>query len=446
MSIGPQSDNDLQSIEIEDVDTTPSTLLENASSKSLKTTYIMFFCFIILHIYSAIISPPTTIHKESRYSTSQYYNDIPLDFEIFISTLTRQHRYADVSLSLIRNKASGPDSLSVTLKLEVLLLKDHQLVKSFNVSSIPTQTAKFSAKSSASNLIPVINQVIDGFDEINIKTNVETNFSKISSVVFKSSYYNPNYKRYNDSLGLLNTILVGYILFVFFSKSTQGNNKFYQVISLILGTFAIVASNPLSFFISSPQFYVVVNPLSISLVVSFFRFTLMMLMKKVRSNNNSVGLISIIFNLVIFTLNFFISSFALNERFSFNISSKTSKDVSFENINAYFDCLYFLYNVISLIILYCTNFEKQSRQIIFITVLLILTNAVSAFSNVYCLFDDELKSSKIRYDVFTLLHITAAAFTIYFHQPYTDSSEYVQVEEANNFDQDNDLNLDGISE
>ncbi|KAH0785439.1 hypothetical protein GPJ56_010666 [Histomonas meleagridis] len=447
MSIGPQSTQDLQSVEIQDNDLTSSTLLENAPTKSLKSTYIVFICFVLMQIYSGLIAPSNISLRQNIYSTVDYNEISPIDFEVSFSSLSTRHSFIDVDLTLIRNEASIQEGMDITINHQIIFYKKQAMVKNASLNG-QTKNVMFEANQESSEMVSILSTPIDDFDSALLKISIKANYKKINSIKFTTTYYNPNSQRFVDSLGFLNSILFVYMLIVFTMSSFKSESKFIRFMCIVLAILGISASNPISIFLNDSKFYLMLAPICIALAISFFRFSIFAIIERIR-HNNSVNMIFIVLFIIAFGSNFFIMALALHERFNSNFSPTPFLEPFYsEKVNSLFDAVYVVLTVIYLIILLINNYSKRPRQVIFCLVMLIITDISTLFSNTYCLFNTDFIASNKRILTFEFVHLTCMAFTIYFHQPSENLSaeEYVQFQEDAIVNQDNDLNPEEISD
>jgi hypothetical protein len=170
-----------------------------------------------------------------------------VEVDIVLSQLDVMHRILEINCTLIRHR---PAVHAVHLEL-VVFVKAIFLLNSSVRSSVKSRpdrlSVSFAEDTRRSFPFSILRKEVIGFDSLQLKLTMLSNFNQIDGLLFSWSFANPAAAKCFRAVRLLLSLLIAYMLIIYVSFLTSDDPDFFtQIFCIVLGVFGVLAANPIS--------------------------------------------------------------------------------------------------------------------------------------------------------------------------------------------------------
>jgi len=371
-----------------------------------------------------------------------------LDISLEITKIKSSNKFININASLLRATASDkPVTLELNVETRAIFQKKENYVNKETSHFMTSVT--FPAGSTQSNQFNYYLKGLSshvGYDSILIESQVTTSKPEDISMVtgFDFSWFFGNsasmkYRQYSGvflSISLI-IIFVGYIYSIRLEKTV-----IIEVLCLIFSSAGILTMNPLSFFVSDLSVNVISSSVLLAVFVASFRLFIAVdyYYSGISVTVNSVYLL---FTTLFYTVGAIISSCASYDRNMPTSQNKTEPSFfpTSEKIQIAFDAVNLIFSIIMCIYILVKS-GLQSRQVIMICLITLITQSATIFCHIILpITHSKYMSSIVPELLFLMIHMTCAALSLHFMQPY-EGIEYSHMDEANNNKGDDNIEID----
>ena len=417
---------DFQAVELAQMNQILSAaFIDNASFRSVSYLIFVLSAFIVVHFIAAWRAPGVITKDSHFYAINQTNENASLEMDITLSGLLEVHRFIELNGTLIRNlPVEETTKHLIQVSSRIFTTLNGQLLNTDVDDPVLVNVTFLKGHTDSSNF-PVMRKDIIGFDTIQAKMMLTSNFEGISGFIFHWIYCNVSGINYMYAAKSLMALLILYMLYVYISSSYPIQPDFITILTIITGLFGILASNPLSLIYENQKYLHLTNCALSALFYNIFRFFIFSIL--LNSIFNSNLLINAIIALY-FIFNATIETAALNDRLQFVLDLSTNDQTIFssEQLLILSNIIYYIISIILIFTAISKANSFNGYRIFFYSFLNVLLILSSAFSEIFCIVQQKLLFTIMPMSIMCIVFMTTSAFSIFaLHQG--SSQEYNKI-------------------
>ena len=377
-----------------------------------------------MHNFAAISSPQLFSSKDEFFPLNTTNINDSIDVDITLSQLVPLHRFIHVNGSFI-SRNMEQSNVPVTINTKISYLYNFTVIQNEKKDTIDTQLV-FNSYSNESTSFEILNKEVVGFDSIQLKLTVKSNYENVAGFKFHWSFNNPSAVKYSKTAKFIMSILLGYMLLVFCFYLKFDSDRFTQIFCIIFGIAGVLAPNPFSYILGYDSTYILDVALG-AIFVALYRMFILSQLQLIRINSQRINQGFMVFSSIFFILYGLTDTIASYQRAELVSSSKyiVNEILQSEKVSFVFNIIYILISIIFLVSAYF-NSEIISRKFFFFACVVFVSCMATVVAQILLLFVPEAMFSVAPQLFLYANYMTCASFSLYFLHP-GGSLEYHQV-------------------
>jgi hypothetical protein len=245
--------------------------VDNATPKSIITTFFILLLLICGHIVASIYCPHVFGFKDTYFAIRSTEVNVSADLDVTLSSIEFRHRFCHLNGTLVRqHPAPSAVRLDLELRSRILFLKNRSMVNALTYGPSLVQV-RFEAGSKVSAPFRVLEKEVFDYDAVQLKLTVTGDFDTIEAVAFRWYFVNPLADRFQQISVSLLSLFIGYALVFYVQNLELNNHLFTQIFAIVLGGLGVLASNPFGFLLPKTPFPHMSDHLFITLYIGVLR-------------------------------------------------------------------------------------------------------------------------------------------------------------------------------
>jgi hypothetical protein len=262
----------------------------------------------------------------------------------------------------------------------------------------------------------VMHKEVREFDTAQVRLTLSSDFDSVSGFLFHSSFANPSAFKFSRVARLLLSLLLGYMLIVYFSFLSFDDQLFTELFCVLLGVMGVLSCNPLALFFPSAMSVQLLDHVSIAAFVALFRMFTLFQIEMIRGRSSSPNVLLVFIAALFFGCYATVEAGATFDRTMLFAEAEIETIVVLptEALLINFDCAYGTLFVCWLLMASIHSGGFAAKRLFVISTLTVLGLAAAAFAHVFCIQTSTFAYTLIPTMVYAAVNLVAAAFAVFF--------------------------------